>query len=42
MALNGNKINLLKSGTVKLRDKFKIRHIAKENPCSLFLCQSKV
>ena len=29
MTFNGNKINLPKSVTLKLRDKFKIRHLMK-------------
>ena len=32
MTLNGNKINLLKSVIIKLRDKFKIRCILKREP----------
>ena len=35
--LNGNRINLPKSITIMFRDKFKIRSIAKENPCSFIL-----
>ena len=32
MTLNGNKINLPKSVTIKFRDKFKIRCIVKREP----------
>ena len=32
MTLNGNNINLPKSVIIKLRDKFKIRHIVKREP----------
>ena len=32
MTLNGNKINLPKSDTIKFRDKFKIRCLAKREP----------
>ena len=32
MTFNGNKINLLKSVTIKFRDKFKIRHKMKREP----------
>ena len=32
VTLNGNKINLPKLVTIKLRDKFKIRHIVKREP----------
>ena len=32
MTLNGNNINLLKSVTIKFRDKFQIRHIVKRDP----------
>ena len=32
MTLNGNKINLPKSVTIKFRDKFNIRHVVKREP----------
>ena len=32
MTLNGNKVNLLKSVTIKFRDKFKIRHLMERRP----------
>ena len=32
VTLNGNKINLLTSGTIKFKDKFKIRCIVKREP----------
>ena len=32
MTFNGNKINLLKSVTIKFKDKFKIRHMTKREP----------
>ena len=32
MTLNGNKINLPKLVTIKLRDKFKIRHLVRREP----------
>ena len=32
MALNGNKINLPKSVTIRFRDKFKIRHLVRREP----------
>ena len=38
ITLNGNKIKLPKSVTIKFRDKFKIRCLVKENPCSFILC----
>ena len=38
MFLNENKIYLLASVIILLRDKFKIRHIVKDNPCFFILC----
>ena len=38
MNFNGNRINLPKSVTIKFRDKFKIRHIFKENHYSFTSC----
>ena len=38
LTLNGNKINLPKSVTIKFRDKFKSDILSKENPCSFILC----
>ena len=40
MTLNGNRINLPKSVTIKSRDKFKFRHIVKRVPL-LFHIMSK-
>ena len=36
VTLIGNKINLPTSVTIKFRDKFKIRHTVKGNPCFLY------
>ena len=32
MTFNGNRVSLLKSVTIKFRDKFKIRHMMKREP----------
>ena len=37
MTLNGNKINLPKSVTIKFQDKLKLDILSKENPCSFIL-----
>ena len=38
MTLNGNKINLTSSVTIRFKDKFKINVLSKENPCIFILC----
>ena len=37
MIFNGNKINLLTSVTIKLRDKFKIRHTVNTEPLLFYV-----
>ena len=41
MTLNGNKINLSSSVIIPLRDKFKIRHITKQEPLLFHVMLSK-
>ena len=37
MTLNGNKVNLPKSVTIKCRDKFKIRYMMKREPLFYYI-----